>query len=279
MDPIEAAAEIARTGVLPGSSDAPLSSEAPAGDSSVNWSDMSADIEEEDGEVGAALEEDETPESGEEAPTTPPSEDDAEAPAEEEAAAEEIPAEVPVEEAPALTQEERQAQRAAYVGAMEQYYALPEEMAAQLISEPEKVLPILAANLHVAVLEQVMQQVQRVVPQVLRQAQVGDVRETQAKGEFFKAWPELKGYDKQIMEVGKMYRAMNPSASPEEAIRRIGETAMTALGIQKKAKGAQPPAPTPAKLKAKGFQPAGVGRVTSTAPSKSEWEALADDDD
>jgi hypothetical protein len=57
-------------------------------------------------------------------------------------------------------------------------------------------------------------------------------RETAAEDEFFSPFPDLKGYRNEVLAVGRMYRAANPTAPKEQAIKAIGDFVRTSLGLQ-----------------------------------------------
>jgi hypothetical protein len=108
-----------------------------------------------------------------------------------------------------------------------------------------------------------------------------ETRNAAAQAEFYKAWPSLKGYDKQVLQVGALFRQLNPNATPQEAIERIGKVVHEALGIAIPAPGAAAPASpavpaAPAKPAAP-FRPAGgSGASPAPAPSGNEFEAMAE---
>jgi len=131
----------------------------------------------------------------------------------------EQPATVPQEQQ--LTPEQKQQAEMAYVAQLERLYQFDEDTALKLQTEPEKVLPALAAKLHLDVMKTVLAQVQGMIPTVLEKQTVAAKREQEAESMFFTTWPELRGYDKQIMEVGRMYRQLNPNAPAAEAVKRI----------------------------------------------------------
>jgi hypothetical protein len=161
--------------------------------------------------------------------------------------------------------------RAQQIQALEKSYALPAEQATQLLTEPELVLPKLAAHLHQAVTEQVLAQIQTMLPQAVTTITAAQVRESEAKTEFYSAWPELRGYESQVLAAGNMFRQINPTATKEVAVQAIGQLAMQALGLQRAAPSASPPPPTP-----KPFQPAGVGAsgVRPPQPQPTVWDEM-----
>lgn len=242
-------------------------------DDGVDWaslSDEAGSADEGEPEEPAAPAE---PPAPTEPPATPPVEPAAEPPqgVQPEPVAP-VPPQQPQPAAP--TAEQIQAAERAYAAQLENLYRFDEATALQLQTEPEKVLPALAAKLHLDVMKTVMSQMRGLLPQMVQTQSESIKKDTEARSQFFEAWPELKGYDQQVLQVGAMFRQLNPSAPPEEAIKRIGELAMTSLGLSRQA----PAAPTPPAAPA-AFQPAVPGRVNPPAPSPSVWDELLTDDD
>lgn len=164
--------------------------------------------------------------------------------------------------------------RAAELERLEKTYALPAEQATALLTEPETVLPKLAAKLHQEVMANVLAMVQAQLPQAVDSITTAKVRESEAKTEFYSAWPELRGYEQQVLAAGAMFRQINPTAPKEVAVQAIGQLAMQALGLTRSAPQAQPAAPPPPQ--ATPFTPAG-GRSGGTPPPKpapTVWDEM-----
>jgi hypothetical protein len=176
--------------------------------------------------------------------------------------------------------EELLAQRTAE---LETFYRLPEDLAGQMQTEPEVVLPKLAAKLHMAVREAVMQDIQRDIPGMLHGVQEIQRREAASKEAFYSANPDLKGYEQQVLQVGMFFRQSNPNATPDEAIERIGNMTRMALGLPPKAGGTPPPAAPPSAAtpsRPAPFRPAApgaAGPAAAPAPSGNPFEALAEE--
>lgn len=166
---------------------------------------------------------------------------------------------------------------------LEQLYQLPEEEQTALLTEPEKVLPKLAASIHFKVTQAVLHAVQGSLPQIIQQQQNAISAETTAKNAFYEANPDLAdpAYESAIIQVGQMFRKMNPTASREEAMKRIGELVRVSMGLppgqavtQQASGEAQPAAPRP-------FVPArgGAGAGVPAAQETNIWTALANEMD
>lgn len=159
-------------------------------------------------------------------------------------------------------------------------YAVNDEDAAALLTEPETVLPRMAARMHMEVLEHAMRSMQVMVPQLLEQVQQSNQANTSAKTFFHGLNPDLAdpAYEPAILELGKVYRRVNQDAPPEVAARAIGNLVRAALGISAPGAGGQPPASVqqaqPVAMTP--FVPArGAGGGVSQPISSNAFEALA----
>ena len=273
-------------------------------DSSVNWSDLADELDQDDdGETGPTVEGDgEVVEPAEEvpplaapaapAPVTAPTPAPVTPPVAPVAPVAQQPAPVvsPVTqpEAPKV-EPSTQPDYATWRGEKMQdlaknLYAVSDEDAAKLLTEPEVVLPQLAARMHMEVLENAMRAMQAMVPQVLRSVQSYEKVEQDARSVFHQANPDLADpqLEPAIFEMGKIYRRLNPAATPDVASIAIGNLVRASLGIA----APQPGAGAPPVLQSKPtpiipFTPT-RGSAGSVPPAKGVWEQLAeemDDDD
>jgi len=212
------------------------------------------------------------------APEAPPTEPEVQPAAAAPEPQPEVPAPVlPPPGQPMTAEQVREAENA-YAAQLVNLYQFDEDTALRLQTEPEKVLPALAAKLHLDVMKTVMAQVQGILPQAMERTQQASRRETEAKDMFFGAWPELKGSEQQVMQIGAMFRQMNPDADPQTAVQRIGELAMVALGRQRT------PAPQSQQQNSgqpRPFRPASPGQVSAPLRTPNEWETIinVDEDD
>lgn len=162
----------------------------------------------------------------------------------------------------------------------EKVYAFDADTAARLQTEPELVLPQLAAELEMNAAQRAMEAVQRLIPQLMRPVMQGQQLEDKANDFFFSKNPDLKKYKTQVLKAGRMFRELNPKATPEEAAKQIGEIVRTSLKLKPLAAGAAAPAAKPA---AKPHKPAGAGSAPAPKPSgkteQSVWDELSRDDD
>jgi len=154
------------------------------------------------------------------------------------------------------------------------HYGMDAETAQRLQTEPELVLPQLAARVHLEVLDAVMAQLPQRMTSMLTQFNESTARETEAEGTFFGAYPDLKGHKDAVIRVGQMYRAANPKATKEQAVKAIGDFVRQSLGLL--APVASTVAPT---APVNPFTPAGGAGGGAAVPQLSEWDMMIRDDD
>ena len=164
---------------------------------------------------------------------------------------------------------------------LEGLYTLTEEDAQAALTEPEKLLPKLAAKLHIGVLEASMRAMQAMMPVMLNQVNQATELNTKAKGLFQSVNPDLADpqYEPYILELGQFYRSKNRAASPEEASRAIGDLVRAAFGLARPSQAAtqtptQSVQPTPSA--ATPFSPVrgGGSRVGGQVKPLNPFEAL-----
>lgn len=118
---------------------------------------------------------------------------------------------------------------------LEERYKFSEEDENAFTSEPEKVLPKMAARVYMDAFESISRSLTAQLPQmvdnVIRQREV----QRQSADKFYSRWDKLDRNDQRVQQlVGQtynVYRQLNPRATEEEAIRDVGMQVMTALGI------------------------------------------------
>ena len=169
--------------------------------------------------------------------------------------------------------------REGLVAEIAQRYAMPEQVRDQFLTNPEQVLPVMAARLYVDIYDAVLQTVMTQVPQFMtaREQQVQVARSTEEA--FFKRWPSLKDpqYANDIVSVARTYRQQNPKASFEQMIEAIGAMVTVARGVQPPM--AQAPA-QPSAPQVRPPTPLGSGVVRAAAPvnpQRTIWDELVDE--
>lgn len=193
---------------------------------------------------------------------------------------------------PELTPEQQSAQyQEFFTRAVEELtpmYKLSEEDAQLLDSEPSKVLPKLAATLHMQVLTAAVTQAANLMPAIFDQI-TNNRRDTDAKeAEFYTQFPELdrgnKLHRETVDRIADAYMAQNRGRITKDnlpdAMKEVAAMAMVSLKITPKAfqqqqqsqpLGANPPqAVTP--LSAGG----GTGAPRATPGNNSVWDEMID---
>lgn len=160
-----------------------------------------------------------------------------------------------------------------------QHFSINEEDAGLLQTEPDKVLPKLAANLYLDVFEAVVKTVQGMMP-----SQVQNVMQTQTvnqknETDFFGAWNKLdRGnaeHTNMLTRIGTAYRQLNPQATKEQFIQEVGAQAMVALRIPLEADAPSTVAPAPAPHRP--AAPAAHSQPAAKGKELNEYEQLANE--
>lgn len=278
----------------------PDSSESASDKSDVNWDEYSGvkdsgeNVEEVEGDLEIL-----------DAPDKPQTEEPDSAPAEKPAPAEPdpLPSSTPVEApaapaapAPMPTPEaptpppsipstapfDAAAWESEQVSKLETMYAVSGDDAEKLQTEPELVLPKMAARMHLDITKSLLTAVQSMIPEILTHQQSAQAADQEARTEFYSANPDLNDpkYEQAVLQVAKMYRAANPSAPRAEAVKTIGNMARMALGLSQ-----QPidPAPTASAAllqpaRPKPFSPARGGGAAAPNKPPSIWDEMSRDD-
>jgi len=188
----------------------------------------------------------------------------------------------PKEEPPKqLSEEERKALYAEAHKQLTQRYGLNEADAALMQTEPEKVLPQLAANLHMQIYNDVIASIMQYLPSVVTQHVTGMETQKKHTSSFYSRWPKLAKHKTEVANFARLYGQLYPNATAEEAAESIGKHVMIELGYPLDAPSeSPPPAGTPTAASAP-HVPAGQSSVTEhpTAPKPSEnpWSAFVED--
>jgi len=175
-----------------------------------------------------------------------------------------------------------QQHREQFLPQLEQLYKIEGNWDSNTIDElrtnPEKVLPKLAANLHyemqLATYNSIMQALPTVVSTIIDQRRTVD-RYTDMFRQMYPQLHEKKEYEAAAENAIKVIRQTNPQLSMEEVLKRAGVAACLALGLQLPTSAAPAPAPTPApapRIPPPG-RPAGIGAASSVIPPASQNDA------
>ena len=170
-----------------------------------------------------------------------------------------------------------------------QGYQLSDEEAQLINTEPETVMPKLAAIAHFRIMRSVLSTMSAMLPQMLQQHTAQNAIDSAARTDFYSENPDLDKpeFEEAVMKIGLMYRQVNPNAPRAEAIKVIGELSRTALKLNPLAaseapagEGAVVPNVTPIskQAKPKPFTPARGGSAPAKVATKNPWEDFLDED-
>ena len=168
--------------------------------------------------------------------------------------------------------------RDVFTEALTQHYAMSEEDASAVLTEPEKVLPQLAARVHLEVVQNVLGTIAQTMPAVVTGILEAQKQQTGLVDQFFEKWPTLdRGSDLgPVMELGRIWRQHNLQGTPEEFIQKVGAMAVVQLG-KLPAGGSAQPVGAVAPQKAAAYQPAArAPSPVQPQPAPNPWEAMAE---
>ena len=164
-------------------------------------------------------------------------------------------------------------------------FTFSEEQVIQLQTEPEKVLPTLAAQIFVAAYETLLPAVvQQIAPMVQNQIQTQHAQ-AQEENRFFERWPQLKekmtsdpNARAEVLRIAQTYNRMNPQSDPGRWTEEVGAFASMRLGLPVAAPQLAAPAPPPAARPQpqRPFSPAnpnGSAFGAPQAPPEENWFA------
>lgn len=159
-------------------------------------------------------------------------------------------------------------------------YALNQEDAANIVAQPETVVPKMLANLHVNVCDAVVNAIMSRLPETVQAVMQQGNTAKEAEDAFFGKWPQLKDtkYRQTVERAIVAARQVNPAASRDEMIQAAGVQAMIALRIPLPAELFTPPqaaAPTaPAVPSFQHAAPAAGGGAPTPRPSTNPFVLL-----
>lgn len=183
----------------------------------------------------------------------------------------------PSPEAPPVTEEQLREWRQQVVAGLEQVYALDADAATALQVEPEKVLPKLAANLHLQIYDQVMRTVVNSAPALIQQTMQRQAATQAAESAFYSKWEELRPYQAQVNQVAQMWRQMYPQASLDEAIDGVGKAVKAMLGLQPSVPPQSMPMAPPPPAGPSSRTAAPRARKSSLSPEAAQFVSFADE--
>ena len=143
-------------------------------------------------------------------------------------------------------------------------YALDEETAKQLVMEPEKVLPQLAAKIHVHIASQMGQVVQQLLPAMVGNIVEQRVKAIRAESEFFDQFPQLKDprFRSVVTQSLQLAKQASPNATRAQIMNDGAVIAINRLRLQQRNAAPPQPVTTPPQP----FQPAMGGGAAPPQP-------------
>lgn len=191
--------------------------------------------------------------------------------------------EIATEEVPAARTPEQEAQVLGQLqDALSKQYVLSEEQADLLVTDPNKVVPQLLAQMHMNVLSHALRMVQESLPQQFTQHTERALAEQKLNDQFSAAFPDLSLSDKEVnqavTQAVALVKTQMPKATMEEKIQRVGALTRVLLGKPAPtAQAVQQPVSRPAAP-----QPVSPSRTAPasrsyTAPAKDQWAGLIDE--
>lgn len=144
-------------------------------------------------------------------------------------------------------------------------YALDEDTRKKLISEPDTVIPRLAARMHSQLLKGVIPMILQQIPGIVNQQVEGRLKAYKSEQGFFAKYPYLADprFRTDVVESLKIVRQMKPNATQEEIMEEGAQLA--AFRLSKKYPQQQQGAPQPQQQR--GFRPPGTQGGNRPAPS------------
>lgn len=158
-----------------------------------------------------------------------------------------------------------------------QVYQFDDEMKDTLDTEPSKVLPKLAAQLHMQVLTAATTQIANMLPGMMavmnERSNIGQQRQDKLLTDY----PELKGHEKDLVPIAQVMRQLNPNDTFEQLAPKIAAAAKVQLQLFDSPASQQPLAQRP-------VTPTAVkgGSTPPAAPSlnqPTQWDELIAEED
>lgn len=132
-----------------------------------------------------------------------------------------------------FTQEQVDTDRKKMVDSWTERYAMSEDEGTEMLANPHEELPKFAARLHTQVVEDSLQMLAQILPQMMKQVNDADRAKDAFNNAFYKAWPKLNN-DKckpTIRRITDLYVKENTGATTEQIIQEVGASAMIAFKI------------------------------------------------
>lgn len=146
------------------------------------------------------------------------------------------------EEEPEPEPEDLEEQRKQYLASVEKDFAISEEDANLIITQPEKILPRLAANIYDRAMRdtaEMFRNFSEQIPNMLQGISQQQRQASEAEQSFLAANPGIEAIDKTELEglistFAPLVAQQNPNASAEDKLKALGRTIAAAKGISLK---------------------------------------------
>lgn len=164
-------------------------------------------------------------------------------------------------------------------GELEKHYALTDEQADLLTTDPQKVFPQLAAQLHMQVMSQVLRVFESALPQQLQVINTRQQQYQQVEGQFKQLYPDLDMAKPDILSAvttaADMIGKQLPQLSMDEKVKRVGLLAHSILGtIPNAASQAAPAKQVAPKPSPVSPAPARGSQASPKPATPSAWDQL-----
>lgn len=166
-------------------------------------------------------------------------------------------------------------------------YALPEEAATKMMTNPEEVFPLYAARLHVRLATQIGQAVQQILPGVIDRVVTARMQAQTLENDFFRTYPQLSNarFRPVVAQSLRMARQASPQAGRDQIMQDGAALAAMKLRISPQGQPAQQPVAQPqipvAPVQPQPFAPAlpGGGSLPIQQPAElqNEFAQMAND--
>lgn len=164
-------------------------------------------------------------------------------------------------------------------GELEKAYALTDDQADMLTTDPQKIFPQLAAQLHMQVMAHVLRVFEAALPQQIESLNQRQTQYQQVEGQFKQLYPDLDLTKPEVYQAvgsaAELIKKQFPTLSMDEKVKRVGLLAHSLLGTQ------IAPAPAAAALVQAAPRPTPVSPAParSSAPvrkpgNETEWDRL-----
>lgn len=172
---------------------------------------------------------------------------------------------------PAKTPEQEKAEYDKIVGDLQKAYAISEDDAEAIMSDPGTVIPKLMTNMHIKIMSTAANMMQSMLPQLVEQAISRNNATESLEKKFTSRWPDLnKKTDLQaVYQAVQTVRALNPTIAVDDLIEEVGPIAYALLKRQA-------PAAAPAQQQAPAAKPKSKPAVPAKAAPSKQRESTSD---